>query len=518
VRAPLPIAREMATIAASMPRVRSVRFRPILVVAALCVASAALYVWMRAGVAAELHAPFAQMCGDLLQPGDWHCRLTETDFLVTFAGGSLLIGLGVAVPGVVLALSGRRLSALVPAVLAAAGAWTTQVVALPGGSNQPFGIAESFLGSGDGEAYWRVHAEAAILADLVLVSVPVLAVALVLRPPRRPRPADLPRHAVWASTIAIGAAIAAIRIAWPHLPHEQYLSAPFDDVLISMGLMVLFGSMLGTDRRWWPWALVPAAVLLSLGPATAVMSIPSNLTAFTWFADAIPLLVVGFVASLWRPLATRFARRRGEPAHPAPAAARRPVRPMVVLNALAGALLLVSVLAARFDPLGIQIGTALPTYLGARELAQDVRTKTNLSLAVAGMEEYRMEHGSYEGFDAAAGEALVSELAWSDGPTGEELVVQITEASRTTAQVIARSGSRSVFCAQTSGAGATFGEAGRGQVALARAECSSTPLTADALRVLDVEAFCNEVDDGAIVLCRSVQRLIRETLATPAPA
>jgi hypothetical protein len=263
---------------------------------------------------------------------------------------------------------------------------------------------------------------------------------------------------------------------------------------------------------------VPTAVLLSLGPATAVMSIPSNLTAFTWFADAIPLLVVGFVASLWRPLATRFARRRAEPAQPAPATARRRVRPIVVLNALAGALLLVSVLAARFDPLGIQIGTSLPTYLGARELAQDVRTKTNLSQAVAAMEEYRGEHGSYEGFDAAAGEAFASELAWSDGPTGEDLVVQITEASRTTAQVVAHSGSRSVFCAQTSGAGTTYGEAGRGQVVLARAACGSAPFTADALRMLDVEAFCDGVDDSAILLCRSVQRLIRETLATPAPA
>jgi hypothetical protein len=507
----------MATIASSVPRGRTLRFRPVLVVAALCFTSAALYVWMRAGVAAQLHAPFAHMCGDLLRPEDWHCRLTESDFLVTFAGGSLLIGVGVAVPGVVLALSGRRLSALVPAVLAAAVAWAIEIVALPGGSNRLFGVAESFLGSGDGQAYWQVHAEASILADIALVSVPALAVAYVLRPPSRPRPADLPRHAVWASTIAIGAAIAAIRLAWPHLAHEQYLSAPLDDIGISMGLMVLFGSMLGTDRRWWPWALVPAAVMLSLGPATAVMSIPSNLTAFTWFGDAIPLVVVGFVASLWRPLATRFAMRPAEPARSAMLSARPRVRPVVVLNALAGALLLVSVLAARFDPLGIQVATSLPTYLGARELAQDVRTKTNLFEAVAAMEKYRAENGTFRGFDAAAGENAVPEVAWSDGPTSEELVVRITEASSTTAQVVAHSGSHSVFCAQTSAAGATYGEAGRMHVALARAACDSTPLTSDALRMLDVDGLCVGVED-AIVLCRSVQRLLRETLATPAPA
>jgi hypothetical protein len=188
-----------------------------------------------------------------------------------------------------------------------------------------------------------------------------------------------------------------------------------------------------------------------------------------------------------------------------------------VLNALAGALLLVSAFAARFDPLGIQIATSLPTYLGVRELAEDVRTKTNLSLAIAAMEEYRADHDTYRGFDAAAGESTVPELAWSDGPTGEELVVRITEASATTAQVVARSGSRTVFCAQTSSAGSTYGEAEGGRVGLARAACGSTPLTSDALRMLDVEGLCVGVDE-AIVLCRSVQRLIRETLATPAPA
>jgi hypothetical protein len=508
----------MATATASIQRARTIRFRPVLIVAALCLASAALYVWMRAPVAGALHAPFAHMCGDLLRPGDWHCRLTETDFLLTYAGGSLLIGLGLAVPGVVLAASGRRLSAVLPVALAAAGAWAIVVLDGRDGSNQLFGITESLLGSGESDSYWRVHTEAAILADVVLISVPALAFAHVLRPPRRPRPADLPRHAVWASTITIGAALAAIRVAWADLPHEQYVSAPLDDVAISMGLMALFGAMLGTDRRWWPWALAPAAVLLSLGPAAAVMSIPFNLTMFTWFADALPLFVVGFVASLWRPLAERFAGRRVASGQSAIAETARPrVRPVVVLNALAAVLLLVSVLAARFDPLGIQIATSLPTYLGARELAQDVRTKKNPTLAIAAMEEYRTEHGTYRGFDAAAGERSVPELAWSEVPTGEELVVRITVASSTSAQVVAHSGSRSVFCAQTSDAGATYGEAGGAQVGLARAACGSTPLTPDALRMLDVGGLCAGVDE-AIVLCRSVQRLIRETLATPAPA
>jgi hypothetical protein len=53
-------------------------------------------------------------------------------------------------------------------------------------------------------------------------------------------------------------------------------------------------------------------------------------------------------------------------------------------------------------------------------------------------------------------------------------------------------------------------------VTLARAACVTRPLTADALRMIDVDAFCDEVDDGAILLCRSVQKRLRETLSTPA--
>ena len=61
--------------------------------------------------------------------------------------------------------------------------------------------------------------------------------------------------------------------------------------------MLVFGAMLGTDRRWWPWALVPVAVVLSLGPAMLVMSLPTTLTAFSWFAGVVPLVCAGFVGS-----------------------------------------------------------------------------------------------------------------------------------------------------------------------------------------------------------------------------
>ena len=510
-----PIPPSMATVAAVVPHSRSIRLRPTIFVAALCLASAVLYAWMRAGVAVDLHAPFARWCSDVMEPGDWPCRVSASDFLWSYTGGSILIWLALAIPGVVLAASGRRASSLGPVSLAAAGALVVSVVALPSGSTQPFGIADTFFASGEVGRFWGIHTALAILVDLILVSIPAIAVAFVLRPRRRPPAPILPRHAVWASTLTIGATIVAIRIAWPNLPHEEFFSGPLDDIGLSMAVIVLFGAMLGTDRRWWPWALVPAAVLLSLGPATALMSIPSNLTTFMWFADALPLAVVGLVASLWRPLATRFAGRRA-PISP-PVEATPAARPRsLLLDVSAAGLLVVSILAAGLDPLGIEIATSLPTYLGPRVQAQDVRAKMNLTQALSAMESYRAEQGTFRGFDAAAGETLAPGLAWSDTPTGDRLVVRIARMTATIAQVVTVSGSGSAFCAEMTRAGLTYGVAQR--VVLARAACGSEPLDAAALRMIDVDTFCDNADDTAIVLCRYVQRLLRETLASPIAA
>jgi len=54
-------------------------------------------------------------------------------------------------------------------------------------------------------------------------------------------------------------------------------------------------------------------------------------------------------------------------------------------------------------------------------------------------------------------------------------------------------------------------------VALARAACESEPLDATALRMIETETFCDHADDTAILLCRTVQQLMREILASPVP-
>jgi hypothetical protein len=511
----------MATATASMPRARSMRLPPSVVAVILCAAAAILYAWMRVPVAGQVHAHLTSYCDTLaMQPGDWTCRLSRTSVLAAYTGGSLLVGLALALPGVILAASGRRFSALIPvgaagvATLFAAGLWFVGWHA----SQYLFGITDSvFIGSGVGHAYWQTHGVQSIAADLVLVCVPTLAVAFLIRPARRPRPEPLPRHAAWLATFAVASGLVAVRIGFSHLPSDLFVQS-FADTWISAMVMLVFGAMLGTDRRWWPWALVPVAVVLSLGPAMLVMSIPTDLTAFSWFGGVLPLVCAGFVGSLWRPIAERFAGQHTAQRAPRAISAAT-VRPTVVLNSVAIALLALSLLAVRTDPLPIQISTSLPTYLGARELAQDVRAKMNLGIAIDAMQSYRAEHGTFVGFNAAAGERAASELDWLDGASGDQLVVGIVAADAGKARLVTSSDSGRAFCMQViSGAGrasVTYGSAGHDDVDRAIGRCGSTAWTPAAVRMFDVDAMCSGADDQVIIMCRSVQRLVRTTLASP---
>lgn len=499
----------MATATASMPHTRVIRLRPTAAAFLVCAIATALYAWMRAPVAEQIHAHVTGYCEHLaMQPGDWPCRLSETRVLIAYAGGSLLIGFALALPGVILAASGRRFSALVPVGIAGLITTVASLVWFAGihASQYLFGISDSLVGSGDGHAYWQVHGAQAIALDAVLVCVPTLAVALIVRPIRRGRPAPLPRRAAWLASFAVTGGALALRIGWTHLPSDLFVRS-FADTWISALVMLVFGAMLGTNRRWWPWALVPVAVVLSLGPAMALMSIPSGLTAFTWFAGVLPLVAVGFVGSLWRPIADRFARAPA--AEPAPyVTSAATVRPTVVLNSLAVALLALSMLAVRMDPLPIQISTALPTYLGERTLAQDVRTKMNLGAAIDAMQAYRADHGTFAGFDARAGERAAPELDWHDGASQDQLVVGIIATDEAVARVEASSGSGSVFCMQSVAGrqrgNVTYGSAPHDDVDRALGSCGSTAWTPAAVRMFDVAAMCWGADDQVIVVCRAV--------------
>jgi hypothetical protein len=511
----------MATIAGSVPRVRTFRLRPVLGVVALCLGAAALYGWMRIPLGNAEFEAFRGWCTRIeMAPGDWPCATGQAYIVVALVASSLLTGLALAVPGLVLAASGRRLTSLIPVTL---GAVATGVGAMlsPSGDERLFGVDQSLIGSGDPGGYWFAHPVLAAVMDLVLVSVPAIAIVLLVPPARRPRRIEIRRRASWVATFAVVGTIAIFRMALVRVPGEELFVPATSFTLIATGTMALFGAMLGTDRRWWPWALVPAALFLSLGPTMAVASIPTTLTALTWFASVLPLAVCGFIGSLWRPIAERLSGVRV--VRPLTVTSARTVRPTAVLNAVAVALLVVSLLAARYDPLPVQIATPLPTLLGARVHAQDARTMTNLSEAIDVAQSYREANGTFDGFDAAAGELAAPAFRWLDRVTHQPLVLTVASAEEDSVRFLAQSASGPMFCMQRADEGVTYGAAEQRPPSVAdptlaeRAmqACGSTPFTPRALAMFDVGAMCDGADDQVILLCRSVQKLIRETLASP---
>jgi hypothetical protein len=325
--------------------------------------------------------------------------------------------------------------------------------------------------------------------------------------------------------------------------------------LVPVLTMATFGWLLGTDRRWWPWILAPTAVLLSGGMITALMSSIERVNDLSAFGAAIPYAVIGLIFSFAGPLARRVSRRVGPvvdapapagsaPPEASPALAERPIpraprwiRPLVALNAGALSLLLIAGSAFLLDPAPAQYGASLPTYLGERAYVQDLRTKLNLQEALGAAGGYRAVHGTYAGFTAAAGEAAVRSLAWADGIPGEArsdqpLRVGIVVASASGVRLVSLSESGRAFCARatvTDGVpgSPTYG-AGRGMdgpgdmpgsadgFAQATAACGSAPLNEDALRPFPIAGLCDGVGDGSLVICRAVQRLLRQAIRTEA--
>jgi hypothetical protein len=116
----------MATLAASLPQPREIRdhrARAVLLAGLLGMAAAALYAWIRLPLGGDYHSSYARMCENLpMQPNDLHCRITEWSTTAAALGAALLVGLGLALPGAILAAGGRRLSAVVPVAVAGAGA------------------------------------------------------------------------------------------------------------------------------------------------------------------------------------------------------------------------------------------------------------------------------------------------------------------------------------------------------------------------------------------------------------
>jgi hypothetical protein len=300
--------------------------------------------------------------------------------------------------------------------------------------------------------------------------------------------------------------------------------------------IAVFGALLGPDRRWWPWSLVPVAILLSAGPSDALIIGSEHVLNWYQFGAVVPLFAAGLIGSAWGRLATGLAHlfpdedeawdAPAEPrSEPSPIATGR-IRPVVVLNAFAVGLLAVTLIAFRGDPSPVQSAQAVPTYLGARISVEDLRTRLDLRRAMTAMDAYRASEGTYQGFDALSGAAADPSIVWNDGlpvagsDGGHGGPVGIVSADDQEARVVAFSASGSAFCLQRGDAGLAYGRGfrtgnGDGHEAvlkLAIAACGSTPWSADAVRRFPIATMCVGVEPDRYVICRVVQALMMTTM------
>jgi type IV pilus assembly protein PilA len=96
--------------------------------------------------------------------------------------------------------------------------------------------------------------------------------------------------------------------------------------------------------------------------------------------------------------------------------------------------------------IGILIAIALPTFLGARERAQNRAAQSDLRNGMAAAKTYFTDGDEYTAFDAAAGDAIEPSLSWADGDAVAEGDVNITDVSDTTVLLETLSASGTSFC------------------------------------------------------------------------
>ena len=96
--------------------------------------------------------------------------------------------------------------------------------------------------------------------------------------------------------------------------------------------------------------------------------------------------------------------------------------------------------------IGILIAIALPTFLGARERAQDRGAQSNLRNGVAAAKVWYTDNETYVGFDDVEAEALEPSLTWIDlaDPAINQVAVGLQSA--TDVQLVAESASGTFFC------------------------------------------------------------------------
>ena len=123
--------------------------------------------------------------------------------------------------------------------------------------------------------------------------------------------------------------------------------------------------------------------------------------------------------------------------------------------------------------IGILIAIALPTFLGARQRAQDRAAQSDLRNGIAAAKTYFTDGDTYLAFDAAAADAIEPSLNWVDGVVSVNGQVDVGDVADTTVLLQTLSASGVSFClADISPTGTSFGRDNAGASFATAAACT----------------------------------------------
>lgn len=125
--------------------------------------------------------------------------------------------------------------------------------------------------------------------------------------------------------------------------------------------------------------------------------------------------------------------------------------------------------------IALLLGIALPTFLGARERAQDGSVHSTLRNALATAKTWHATRDTYTGFDETEGEAIEPSLTWialADPAVGEVAVGLVASSD---VHLVAESASGRFFCIHDDvGVGTTYGSGAAYADVDTEAECAAT--------------------------------------------
>ena len=103
--------------------------------------------------------------------------------------------------------------------------------------------------------------------------------------------------------------------------------------------------------------------------------------------------------------------------------------------------------------IGILIAIALPTFLGARQRAQDRAAQSNLRNGLVAAKTYFTDADTYTGFNAAQGNLIEPSLTWADGgvATAKTVSIHVVNANDLILDTLSDSGN--IFCMEDNATG-----------------------------------------------------------------